>query len=150
LAKLEEKCQHCGKIITRRAIAHVYGDLILCTACCRAAHAIEAAKHEREREFAEVESEPATVRQLVFAKTLGLNEIYGESKWDMSRRITERLDQMHGEGGGLDGGLEAPTTIRYIRLPAEKPQAAKWLLIGGVVLAAILIIYVCAGAGGTR
>lgn len=86
-----EICQECGKKITARAIANVFGDRITCTTCWRRLTREQQAQEAEARELAT----PATERQIQFARDLGLAWPEGVCKRDMSNLISARLTERY-------------------------------------------------------
>jgi len=64
----EEHCENCGKAISRRARANVFGERVLCTPCYNKAKNELARREERD-------NRPATSGQLKFLKDLGFSSV---------------------------------------------------------------------------
>lgn len=127
---LEEKCQECGKTITRRMVANIVHGGVVCTAC---KHAIEHAKRAARPvpiTTADVVYDPdePTPRQIAFAQHLGIDIPPGVRKWDLSDLI--------------DKALADKSARNYAAGPNDRTNP--WL-IAAVILLGLLIVLACAG-----
>lgn len=106
-------------------IAHLYDNRILCTACVRTVHTTEHATLLRDSDLVE-DDEPATDSQMRFCDELGIPVPAGAGKWQVSRMIDQKLNELHENEAELAIRLE-PHLRRAGLLPTEDGECARRL-----------------------